>query len=49
MVADLTGAGGGEDFGINRVISRQLLLTVLNVRQQVTQEHSHPGRVLWVP
>ena len=44
MVACLSGAVSS----IQRGISPQLALTVLNVRQQVTQKHPHPGRLLWV-
>jgi hypothetical protein len=36
----------GESVG---VISPQLALTVLDIRQQVTKKHPHPGRLLWVP
>lgn len=46
-VQEVTGAdlaeGSGED------ISPHLLLTVLNVRQQVSEERPDPWRLLWVP
>ena len=35
--------------GVHSGISTQLLLTVLNVRQQVSQEHPNPGGLLGVP
>ena len=40
---------GRMNSGIQRGISPQLALTILNIRQQVTQKYPHPGRLLWVP
>ena len=45
MVAGLSGAVSG----IQRGISPQITLTVLNIRQQIPQKHPHPWRLLWVP
>jgi hypothetical protein len=45
MVADLSGAVSS----IQRGISTQLLLTVLDILQQVTKKHPHPGRLLRIP
>ena len=49
MVAGLSGAGGRKNSGVQRGISPQLALTVLNVRQQVTQEHPNSWGLLWGP
>ena len=40
---------GRKNSGTQGGISPQLLLTVLNVRQQIPQEHPHPWRLLGVP
>ena len=48
MVAGLSGAGGRKNSGTQGGISPQLALTILNIRQQVTQKYPHPGRLLWV-
>ena len=49
MVACLSGEGGRKNSGVQRGKSPQLALTVLNVRQQVTQEHPNSWGLLWGP